>query len=567
MSNSSKEKKGTPISVKILFPLAILTVSLIVSLFDISNSVNHVRDEVSKITDVYIATMANADQIRFDVAETSYAFDEMKLEKKLDESLLAPIKSDVIDCIEISKEMDPYFADSWDAVCAEYEEYCDICTEMVNAYIGNNSSKANELATAAEEKKTDLILQMNTCINGMEGNLEKSSVNIDTNIRNLINSVSFSHMFDIVMCIVVGWLFIRFIVKPVKKLTARLKKLSDKDISDDDMKVKSKDEVATLTAAYNSLKASLREIMEVLNDTTKELAETTSTVSTHSETIVRNVQEITQAINGVAQNAGDQAGEVEAASNEVENLQDIIVRNDETTRNLEKASEQISQASAAGNKVVSDLYEVTSESEKAFDKIFDAIVKIKESTAHIGEASGMIESIASQTSLLSLNASIEAARAGEMGRGFAVVAEEIRKLSDESASSVNEINEMLKELQNNVEIATSMSDSVKVAVEKQVKGVNDTQSSYEEITNSLEIIDNEIKGLGAVSKSMTESCSNVTMAMEGLSAAAQENAASAEETNAGIEEVLAMVQEIADGSSAINELSDDLAVRVATYKL
>jgi methyl-accepting chemotaxis protein len=290
-------------------------------------------------------------------------------------------------------------------------------------------------------------------------------------------------------------------------------------------------------------------------------------MSDQTETIVKNVHDITGAVNHVAETAGEQAADISNSITEIEGLQSIARQNEEASGNLSRASEQISAASKAGNKVVDDLYAVTKESEHAFEEIFDSINKIKGSTAKIGQSSEMIQSIASQTNLLSLNASIEAARAGDMGRGFAVVADEIRKLSEESANSANEINQMLQELQANVDNANQQSESVKAAVERQVLGVEDTRSKYNDIADNLGIIDKEIQSLGAVSKSMTTSCENVSVAMDRLSSAAETNAAASEETNASIEEVLAMIQEISQGSSDIKGQSDELVNIVRQYKL
>jgi len=199
--------------------------------------------------------------------------------------------------------------------------------------------------------------------------------------------------------------------------------------------------------------------------------------------------------------------------------------------------------------------------------IFGSIDQINLSTNRIGMASGLIEEMASQTNLLSLNASIEAARAGEMGRGFAVVANEIRNLAEESAHSVNDINNMLRELKMNVDTATAQSETVKKAVVLQVKGVEDTKEKYAVIKEDIDRINEEIFTLGDISKTMSQSCVKVSEIITNLSASAEENAAATEETNAAAQEVLAMIQEIAQGTVLIKELSEDLQGRVSLYQL
>ena len=99
------------------------------------------------------------------------------------------------------------------------------------------------------------------------------------------------------------------------------------------------------------------------------------------------------------------------------------------------------------------------------------------------------------------------------------------------------------------EDANQQSDSVKEAVNRQVQGVDDARTKYQDISDNLEIIEKEVKSLGEVSRSMTDSCEKVGTAMERLSEAAQTNAAATEETNASIQEVLALVNVISNGSS------------------
>ncbi len=122
-------------------------------------------------------------------------------------------------------------------------------------------------------------------------------------------------------------------------------------------------------------------------------------------------------------------------------------------------------------------------------KLFNAITEIKTSAKHIIEVLGFITSIASQTKMLGLNAAIEAARAGEAGRGFGVVAEEIRKLSDQSKDTANQIALSIKDIQNRVEIAQGASNANLKASEDQAAATEEITASIQELTGRAAELD------------------------------------------------------------------------------
>ncbi len=373
----------------------------------------------------------------------------------------------------------------------------------------------------------------------------------------------------IVMCVIaVSMTILELqVIRPIKRVTGALGSLADRDLTEENVAVKSKDELGVLANACNELRASMREVMETLSASSTNMDSSSTDMAERSERIARNIQDITDSVNNIATTAGEQAIDVEKTAGEIDELRNVIEKSEEVSEQLSAASDEISVVSREGEKVVANLEKITRESEGAFQSIFDSIERINVSTQRIGEASNMIQSIASQTNLLSLNASIEAARAGEAGRGFAVVADEIRKLSEESSSCVNEIDAMLSELRDNVKNATAQSETVQNAVEMQMQGVEDTSKKYADIAKSVEKIDGEIRSLTEISKIMNQSCVTVTEVVTNLSASAEENAAATEETNAAVEEVLAMIQEIADGTGNLKELSDDLQGQVHLYKL
>jgi len=566
-----KEKQrhsGMGLTVKILGPISVIVLFLIFTMIVTQLRVSRIRSELDQMQNQTIETLELSEELRYDVMRTVEVF--MDISATRDKAGLPEaetVKDEVHELIRRVKEMDSASAASWNQVLKEYDAFYDACVDMADKFIKKGTAFGNNAKAVVDPLAQQLCESMDVCAEGMEARLEEAVHEITNAAVSLSILSSICSVISLGIAVMITLIVLRQMLRPIKKISSAIKRLSQRDLTVEELKVTQKDEVGDLIGAYNSLRASLIDIMRNLHTSTDTLEGLSDTLTGRADTIVKNVHEITDAVNNVAETAGEQAADIENSIHEIEGLRAIVVQNEETSANLSKASEQIFAASRDGNKVVDDLYHVTKDSEHAFHQIFDSINQIKSSTAKIGQSSDMIQSIASQTNLLSLNASIEAARAGEMGKGFAVVADEIRKLSEESASSANEINQMLQELQVNVDNANQQSESVMRAVDRQVHGVEDTRSKYSDISENLTIIDQQIQSLGEVSQRMSTSCENVSAAMVHLASAAQTNAAASEETNASVEEVLAMIQEIAEGSCDIKAQSGELFDIVKQYKI
>lgn len=255
---------------------------------------------------------------------------------------------------------------------------------------------------------------------------------------------------------------------------------------------------------FGPLLESVRRMNNDLSDTMRQINEVSEQVALGSSQMAENAQNL-------AEGATDQAGSVEELNAVIEDVAGAAVDSANETR------EAYRQIDASSQKAKDGALEM--------QKLTEAMERIDTTSKEIGNIIAAIEDIASQTNLLSLNASIEAARAGEAGRGFAVVADQIGKLAADSAQSAVNTRELIeKTLQ---EIETGNDITVK------------TSHTFNDVISAMEEFALMAKNVSDKSMDQSNSLNQVKEGIEQISGVVQSNSASAEETSATSEELAA----------------------------
>ncbi|MEG0805774.1 MAG: HAMP domain-containing methyl-accepting chemotaxis protein [Lachnospiraceae bacterium] len=565
---SGKGKLKLGIGVKFLFPVGLILILFTISTFLSQNALSNSKKGIAEMQDLYIKSIVLADDIKMDVLKVQQELTSVCATKNQEGYIAAEESAKKFQKdIETIQKLNPEYADQWKNVRRLFNSFNATGKSMTDVFVRLGDKQGSSYLTSFDAASKGLNKAVDEAVALTYTDLQDATGKVNKVIQGCSST---NLIFAVIIIIVAVYLVVitqKMIVYPLKKITKSITALADRKLGIKKVKIRSKDEMGQLADSCNLLRDSMRDIMLMLNETTEKMDVSSTEMNQRSDEMANNISEVTGAVNNVATTAGEQAMDIEKTATEIEHLEHIIIESGKVSESLELASGDIYKASQEGELVVNDLFRITKESEGAFNLIFNSIEKINHSTEKIGQASDMIKGIASQTNLLSLNASIEAARAGEAGRGFSVVAQEIRKLAEQSAGCVKDINEMLKELRLNVGNAGQQSETVRSAVASQVQGVENTKEKYEDISKNVTLIKTEIVSLGDISRKMSDSCTTVSEVVVNLSASAEENAASTEETNAAVEEVLAMIHEIAEGSGVIKNLSDELEERVKLYEL
>lgn len=357
------------------------------------------------------------------------------------------------------------------------------------------------------------------------------------------------------------------LVKRIREVTGYLNRLSENDLSFAVKPIKSEDEIGKMKREFIVVQDKLKSIMGVLNDTSSGLVGSVDVMGQNTKEATANIDSINTAASEMATVVSKQAQDVSVISDGMRDLSAAMESSMRSTNLLEDTSSEISSVTAQGKEKVGTLTTITAESMEAFEKVLSVMNTINESSKKIGAASAFIEDVAQQTNLLSLNASIEAARAGEAGRGFSVVADEIRKLADQSAQSVQGINDVLYELQRNMGEADAQMGVVKDCVERQNLSVQETSESFDKIIDSVGSVQSAIDDLNGVNDELKHGFEKITDLVTSLSASAEENAASAVELTNTAEVIARNVNELHSTEGTVHGSADNIADIIAQFRL
>lgn len=260
---------------------------------------------------------------------------------------------------------------------------------------------------------------------------------------------------------------------------------------------------------YVPILTSMRLIRDNLNSTLLEINESAQQVSAGAIQMAENAQ-------GLAEGATEQAGAVEELTATVENVANMA---EVSTDEAQKASEQIKESADKAESSRQDMQD-----------LIQAMERISATSKEIENIIAEIEDIASQTNLLSLNASIEAARAGEAGKGFAVVADQIGKLASDSAQSAVNTKELISKTLEEISVGNKITLKTSEAFEEVIDEMKQFALVSEESSKS--------------SMTQYESLKQVASGIEQISGVVQSNSASAEEASATSEELSAQADNL-----------------------
>ena len=330
---------------------------------------------------------------------------------------------------------------------------------------------------------------------------------------------------------------------------------------------KRKDEFGALSASANKMIENTKRLLLKVSSTADSLKTSSDDIGGASDALVDASANITSSVNEIRLGLDTQAQDAGSCLAAADQLTEKIEVVRENVKVIDDMAADADASVKSGISAVENLKVKANETSDVTKSVIVDIEALARETSSIENIVATINDIASQTNLLSLNASIEAARAGEAGRGFAVVAEEIRKLAEQSAVSAGEIGTIIASITSKTEKTATAAKHAEEIVMQQEDAVSTTLSEFNVISENVKTIASHLKDIGLQVAEMEKAKVNTLSAVEGISAVSEEAAASSAE----VENTALTSQNAAkDLNDVINNLrgaADSLTTELKGFKL
>ena len=438
--------------------------------------------------------------------------------------------------------------DLYEQVASKVDDYWEVEQKAID--MGKTTD--SEASRQAQQMMADEVAPLYSEIYELMKDLMNENVREGDSLAVRLNIMAFVFLIIIVVVILLavamatkmGHSISEGIAKPLGELAARLKTFAKGDLSTPFPEVKSKDEVAEMVDTAKEMASNLSFVIsdtgEVMNQMAngnynvtssnpdmyqgdfeqlflsirnmkKQMVQTLRSIEEASKQVSAGAANLADASQNLAEGATEQAGAVEELQATITNI----------TSNIEQAAEQAQESYEQARKYANE----ADNSRAEMKAMVDAMARISDTSNKIGNIISEIEDIASQTNLLSLNASIEAARAGEAGRGFAVVADQIRQLAEQSTKSAVDTRDLIEGSMQEIKEGNQAADSAAASIEIVVDGIGKIAESSRSISE--------------ISKDQANAMEQAEQGVNQISEVVQSNSATAEESSATSQELSA----------------------------
>jgi methyl-accepting chemotaxis protein len=326
-------------------------------------------------------------------------------------------------------------------------------------------------------------------------------------------------------------------------------------------------EFEVLASAFTSMADRLRSIVGETVTTAQQITASASDLSGISEEVAASSGEVSTAMVGITHDAESTAREIIVATETLNVIRERAGDMTDTSNRVTELGEQIRALAEEKRKDVKGALTMLLDVREVVEASGKQVNQLDEASERITDFVETIQSIASQTNLLALNAAIEAARAGEHGRGFAVVADEVRKLADASAREATQVSQTVRQVRKEIQQVVTIMERGTTTVRGVERVSEGAESAFEEIILAVDQVRDAARGVAAYANDNLREVAGVKETVGTVGATAELHAASAQQVAAAAQEQSAATEEMSAAATQLLHAAERLKELVSGFRV
>lgn len=385
-------------------------------------------------------------------------------------------------------------------------------------------------------------------------------------VRGIRNVTVLIVLFASLFAVVSGLWISGRIGRALKSMSASLQLISQGNLMEE-VQVNSRDEFGRLADGINGMLGGIRGLVGNNRQFGTQVKELSEQAFSFTAGIESSMQQMVGFMKSVSGDVTEQSRQTELSVSEMaglsEKINDIYQASEEMTQKIGEVVDSVDK----GKDGIGELRIKAEETAGIAETLVSSITQVNAQSERIVDIINTIEDIASQTNLLSLNASIEAARAGESGKGFAVVATEIRKLADQSMQAGTLVREIVSGIQESNQAATDAARITEGFLGGQTEMLKDTVSAFGNINDSVLVLADVLGAIRQKMANMQESKEVVNESIEEINQLSGQIAESIESVSEVVQEKMKEIDTLADTVRLLNTEAEELQASMSRFIL
>lgn len=464
--------------------------------------------------------------------------------------------------IETDKEKQEF--EGFEKLLPQYYKDIETMLQLVNEDKYEDATKIYDEFKYNEINMLQILdSEMDLSVNLARTDYDNSTTVYKKATNSLILFISIGAVFSMILAVLIS----RRLATQFKKILSFATAIGEGDLTQD-INTTNKDEIGKLSTQLSKSTNNIKELISEINSSTEKLSDFSQELSANTEEVYSKIDIAKYSTEEIFKGSEELSATTSEINYSIEEINENIGKLTEKSKQSNESGKEIQQrAKDTKEKVSLALQGTKSIFAEKNTKILTAIEKGKV-VEEILFMADSIASISEQTNLLALNASIEAARAGEHGRGFAVVAEEVRKLAEESSTTVSDIQRIIKEVKGAFANLSENTKEILSYIE------NNVHPEYEMFMDTMVQYENDainMSNMAMESEVSTEAISKIieqaTESVKNVAETTKQSVAGTEEINETIKDIYVAIEEITKTTQTQAEISELLSNLVKKFKI